>query len=107
MRAEASGGRRGPRGPSPTAPSDENFATIRVVERRAPYLLIARQGRFAVIERRNGKLYNLHCGRRAPGEMTDAGALAIVGQDWCDEATARRLFDEIATRYDDLAEHLW
>ena len=107
MTGDASGGRLGPLGPPPTAPSDEHFGTIRVVERHAPYLLIARQGRFAVIERRNGKLYNLHCGRRAPGEMTDAGALDIVGKDWCDERTARRLFDEIATRYDDLIEHLW
>ena len=107
MRADAAGGRLASRGPPPMVPSDEHFATIHVVARHAPYLLIARHGRFAVIERRNGRLYNLHCGRRAPGEMTDAGALDIVGKDWCDEATARRLFDQLATRYDDLAERMW
>ena len=80
---------------------------LRVVEQRAPYLLIALDGRFAVVERRNGKLYNLHCGHRAPALMSDAGARFIVGKDWCDERTARRLFDEVATRYADLAEHLW
>jgi hypothetical protein len=86
---------------------DEHFRSIRVVERRPPYLLIVEHGRFAVVERRNGKLYNLNCGRRAPSEITDRGALAAVGAAWCDERTARRLFDEITARYAELAEHLW
>src|SRR5260221_14481356 len=107
MKAVASGGRLGSRGPPPTALSDEHLATVRVVERRAPYLLIARRGRFAVVERRNGKLYNLHCGRRAPGEMTDAGPRDILGKDWRDEGTARRLFDEAATRHPGPPEHMW
>jgi hypothetical protein len=81
--------------------------TIRIVDERAPYLLIAHGHRFAVIERRNGKLYNLHSEDRAPAPMTDAGALAVVGTDWRDEETARRVFDEIVTRYSDLAEHMW
>jgi hypothetical protein len=81
--------------------------TIRVVAERAPYLLIAHRNRFAVVERRNGKLYNLHHRHRGPCLMTDAGALAVVGDDWCDESSAYRLFMEIVTRYSDLAEHLW
>ena len=81
--------------------------TIRIVEERAPYLLIAYKGRFAVVERRNGKLYTLYRGHRAPAPMTDAGALAVVGKDWCDEKAARRVFSYIVTRYADLAEHLW
>ena len=80
---------------------------IRIVDERAPYLLIAHGHRFAVIERRNGNFYNLHSGDRAPAPMTDAGALAVVGTDWRDEETARRVFDEIVTRYSDLAEHMW
>lgn len=106
MKAGASGGRYGSRDSPPAALSDEHFGTVRIVERHAPYLLIARQDRFAVVERRNGKLYNLHCGRRTPGEMTDTGALDVVGKDWCDEDMARRLFNEVTTRYDDLAEHI-
>lgn len=81
--------------------------TIRVVAERAPYLLIAHEGRFAVVERRNGKLYNLYHRQRGPCLMTDAGALAVVGRDWRDEGSAYRLFLEIVTRYSDLAEHLW
>jgi hypothetical protein len=34
-------------------------------------------------------------------------AYLTVGNDWCDERTARRLLDEVAARYADLAEHLW
>jgi hypothetical protein len=107
VKAGGLGGGPAARRPPPTALPDDHLRTIRVVERRPPYLLIARHGRFAVVERRNGKLYNPHCGRRAPGEITDVGALAVVGQDWCDERMARRLFDEIATRYTNLAERLW
>ena len=64
-------------------------------------------GGFGQCERRNGKLYNHHGGRREPALMTDTGARAVVGKDWCDERTASRLFAEFATRYADLAEHLW
>ena len=62
--------------------------TIRIVDERAPYLLIAHKDRFAVVERRSGKLYNPHCGHRMPALMTDAGARSVVGEEWCDETTA-------------------
>jgi hypothetical protein len=39
--------------------------------------------------------------------MTDAGAEAVVGNDWRDEARAHHLFDEIVSRYDALAERTW
>ena len=80
---------------------------IRVVEERAPYLLLARDDRFAVVERRAGKLYNLHCGKREPEPLTDEGAEHAVGNGWCDESAARRVFEEITARYQELAEHLW
>jgi hypothetical protein len=80
--------------------------TIRVVEERAPYLLIAQMDRFAVVERRNGRFYNLHCEHRDPAPITDAGALSVVGKDWCDELTARRIFNDVVSRYTDLAERL-
>jgi hypothetical protein len=44
---------------------------------------------------------------REPTLMTDARARTVVGKDRCDERTARRLFAGLATRYADLAEHLW
>jgi hypothetical protein len=39
--------------------------------------------------------------------MTDAGAEAVVGNDWWDEARARRLFNEIVGCYAALAERMW
>ncbi len=80
---------------------------IRIVEERAPYLLISYRATFAVVERRNGKLYSLHGGPRAPAPMTPAGAQAVVGTDWSDEKTARRVFNDVVARYAELAEHLW
>src|SRR5579883_1414367 len=82
---------------------EERMESIRIVEESAPYLLIVRKDRFAVIERRNGKIYNLHSLHRGPALMTDAGALSIVGEDWCDEPTARQLFSDVVRRYADLA----
>lgn len=81
--------------------------TVHIVEERAPYLLLAHGDRFAVVERRNGRLYNLHCGGRAPGLMTDAGAVAVVGDSWCDETRARQVFEDVVSRYTDMAERLW
>jgi hypothetical protein len=81
--------------------------TIHIVEERAPYLLLRRDDdQFAVVERRAGKLYPLHCGRREPEPLTDTGAEHAVGTDWCDEISAWRLFNEITTQYRELAEHM-
>ena len=80
---------------------------IRVVEERTPYLLLARGDRFAVVERRAGHLYNLHCGKREPEPLTDEGAEHAVGHGWCDESSARRVFEEVSARYAQLAEVIW
>ena len=79
---------------------------VQVVAERAPYLLLARQNRYAVVERRAGQLYAVHGARRS-APMTDAGADAVVGKYWWDEVRARRLFDEIVGSYAALAERMW
>lgn len=79
---------------------------IQVVAERAPYLLLAKEKRYAVVERRAGQLYAVE-GLRRSAPMTDAGADAVVGNDWWDDARARRLFDEIVSRYAALAERMW
>jgi len=81
--------------------------TVHVVEERAPYLLLARGDRFAVVERRNGQLYGLPRDHRAPAPMTDEGVARLIGDGWSDEVAARRAFDDIARRYAELAERLW
>lgn len=78
---------------------------IKIVEERAGYLLLAREV-FAVVERRNGKLYNLKCGRRDGAPITAEGVMTTVGNSWCDEATARQTLEELASRSSDLAERI-
>ena len=80
---------------------------VHIVDEQGSYLLIERGGRFAVLERRNGHLYNLHCGARAPDALTDEGAEHAVGNHWCDEIEARRLFHDVTAQYRELAEHMW
>jgi hypothetical protein len=80
---------------------------VRISKEQASYLLLARGELFAVVERRNGHLYNLHWGQREPDALTDQGAEHTVGNDWCDEISARRLFNEVTARYRELAEHMW
>jgi hypothetical protein len=79
-----------------------------IVEEAGTHLLIARGGRFAIVERRNGRLYNCHGGQRDGVAADDLAAVAAIVDeaDWVDEATARRTFDEVASRGTDLAEHM-
>ena len=79
---------------------------VQIVAERAPYLLLAKQNSYAVVERRAGQLYAV-TGLRRSAPMTDAGADAVVGKYWWDEVRARRLFDEIVSRYAALAERMW
>jgi hypothetical protein len=79
---------------------------VHIVEERAPYLLLERRGRYAVVERRAGKLYPLQGSRRAAEPLTDSGAEHAVGSGWCDESAARRMLEEIAGRYTELAERI-
>jgi len=81
--------------------------SVHIVEERAPYLLLARGRQFAVVERRNGQLYSLSGGRRVPAPMTDEGAVELIGSGWSDEIRARRTFEEVVSRYTELAERLW
>ncbi len=79
-----------------------------IVEERGSHLLIAQGVRFAVIERRNNRLYNCHGGKREGTAGNDLSAIAeIVDEtDWVDQVTARKAFEEAISRYTDLAEHM-
>ena len=80
-----------------------------VVEEKGTHLLIARGGRFAIIERRNNRLYNCHGGERDGVAADDLSAVAeIVDEDdWVDEAAARKAFKEASSRGTELAERMW
>lgn len=80
---------------------------IAVVEQRGSHRLVCRDGRFAVVECRNGKIYDLGSHRRRGFADTAAGIRAAVGDGWADEAAARRLFDDIVQRGETLAQRIW
>ncbi|MBV8397727.1 MAG: hypothetical protein JOZ58_01135 [Acetobacteraceae bacterium] len=79
-----------------------------IVEEKGTHLLMRRGDRFAIIERRNNRLYNCHGGKRDGIAADDLSALAeIVDEaDWVDEAVAWQAFNEAGSRGTDLAERM-
>ena len=81
---------------------------IRVVEERDHYLLIADGDRFAVVERRAGKLYPLRDGARDGVALDDPRLPSLIARhEWCDEVEARRVLNELLNRQDRLANTIW
>jgi hypothetical protein len=80
-----------------------------IVEEKGTHLLIAQGQRFAIIERRNNRLYNCHGGERDGIAADDLSAIAkIVDEaDWVDESVARKAFNEVWSRGTGLAERMW
>lgn len=79
-----------------------------IADERGTHLLIARGSQFAIVERRNNRLYNCHGGHR---DGIAADNLSAIGEilddaDWLDEAAARQAFSEVASRGTELAQHM-
>jgi hypothetical protein len=73
---------------------------VSIVADQGTHLLVRQTGRFAIIERRANQLYNCHGGKRnsvAVDDISDVGTI-LDDDDWTDEATARKAFDEIVSR---------
>ena len=78
------------------------------VEEKGNYLLLARGGLFAVVERRNGRLYNCHDEKRegiGPDELARVSQI-VDDQDWVDESTARAALEDAVARWTELAERM-
>lgn len=81
---------------------------IKIIDERENYVLVSDGVRFTVAERRAGKFYSLHSGPRHGVALDEVGVAEIIREGgWYSESKARRLLEEIATRRQDLAEHLW
>ena len=80
---------------------------VEVVEAHGTFLLIRAGLRFAVVERRAGRIYPMMPGKRE-GEPVNAGTLAnIMAEEGClSEVKARQLFEELCDRGDRLARSL-
>jgi len=81
------------------------MADVTVAMERDNYLLLARDGRFAVAERRNDLIYNLHGGVRDGINPNLADAAQIFDEkDWVDELTARAALNDAMAAWMHLAE---
>jgi hypothetical protein len=82
--------------------------TITVVTDQATHLLITNGTRYAVIERRNNRLYNCHDTQRAGIAAKDIAAIDQIldTDDWTDRETAQQTFKSITDRGAALAEHM-
>ena len=79
---------------------------VTIVEDQGTHLLISQDNRFAIVERRNNRLYNCHGGKRdgIPLENLSAVGTILDSTDWGDETTARAAFNEIIARGTQLGE---
>jgi hypothetical protein len=82
--------------------------TITVVTDQGTHLLITDGTRYAVIERRNDRLYNCHNIQRAGIAAKDIATVERIldSGDWTDRETARQTFSVITERGTGLAEHM-
>jgi hypothetical protein len=77
------------------------------VEEHGSLLLIRAGSRFAVVERRAGRIYPMMPGGREGEPITAEGMTNVMAeQGWLPEPEARRLFTELSGRGDRLARVL-
>ena len=74
---------------------------------RGSHVLVECDGRFAVVEERNGKIYGLDPRRRRGYPDTPDGIAEAVGSVWQSEIAATRLFDEVTREAERLARRIW
>ncbi len=78
-----------------------------IVEEHGSFLLIRAGSRFAVVERRAGRIYPMMPGEREGEPMTAEGMAKVIAEEgWLSEPEARQLFKELSTRGDRLARVL-
>jgi hypothetical protein len=87
--------------------SEDPAKPAEIVEEHSSFLLIRAGSRFAVIERRNGRLYPMMPGEREGVAMTPEGMATLTAEEGSlAEDEARRLFAELCDRGDSLAQTL-
>jgi hypothetical protein len=87
--------------------SDETAPRFDIVEEHGSLLLIRAGSRFAVVERRAGRVYPMMPGEREGEPITTAGIAKVIAEEgWLSEPEARQLFKELSTRGDRLARTL-
>jgi len=79
---------------------------MRVIEEKGSFRLVENGGRHAVVEVRNGQVYDVQGdGDRAGHPDTPAGIGKVAR--WTGEGEARGLLKDLAARGDELAKKIW
>ncbi len=87
--------------------SDDTAPKFEIVEEHGSLLLIRAGSRFAVVERRSGRIYPMVPGEREGEPITAEGIAKVIAEEgWLSEPEARQLFNELSTRGDRLARVL-
>jgi hypothetical protein len=87
--------------------SDDTARKFDIVEEHGSFLLIRAGSRFAVVERRAGRIYPMMPGERESEPMTAEGMGKVMAEEGClTEPEARRLFKQLSSRGDRLARVL-
>jgi len=87
--------------------TEDTAPSFDIVEEHGSFLLIRAGSRFAVVERRAGRIYPMMPGEREGEPMTAEGMAKVMAEEEClTEPEARRLFKELSTRGDRLARVL-
>jgi hypothetical protein len=88
--------------------SDDTAPKFDIVEEHGSFLLIRAGSRFAVVERRAGRIYPMMPGGREAEPFTAEGMASVIAQEGSlPEEEGRRLFAELCERGDRLAQRIW
>ena len=88
--------------------SDDPAPAIDIIEEYGSFLLIRAGSRFAVVERRAGRIFPMMPGGREGEPLTAEGMASAIAQEGSlPEEEARRLFGELCERGDRLAQRIW
>jgi hypothetical protein len=81
---------------------------ITIVLEEEPYRLITDgDGRYAVIEARDGRVYSLHCHDRHEAPDTKEGMAAVVGDGWREPGRAMQRYHYMTRREARYSELIW
>lgn len=91
------------------------MGSARTVAESGSFRLIEQDNRFAVLEVRDGRAYGLESANTETGgaerpsapDRPDAVGAVVQPQDWTDEPSARRLFDNLIQEGNRLARTIW
>lgn len=88
--------------------SDNHFPSVEIVEEHGSFVLIRAGSRFAVVEKRAGRLYPMMPGAREGEPLTPDGMASVMAKEGSlPEDEARNLFAELCERGDRLAQRIW